>query len=192
MAWVEKDHNDHPVSTPLLSAGSQPPDQAALSREVFVFKVLIFKFLHHEEPSVRHGCRLLPRGNGSGPRLGGKQPGRDDQQPSRRLPCPTPKMAAALAQRLPAPRMLTPPYPRSRGAAEVARARSAARPTQPPLWRPRASRHPPQGARACRRARAAPTAAAWRSSHPARRGVPRPPPSIHPSASSAGLAGGKR
>jgi len=22
MAWVEKDHNDHPVSTPLLCAGS--------------------------------------------------------------------------------------------------------------------------------------------------------------------------
>lgn len=57
-------------------------------------------------------------------------------------------MAATLAQRPPSPRTLTPPYPQSRGAAEVARVRSAARSTQPPLWRPRASRHPPQGARA--------------------------------------------
>jgi len=31
MAWVEKDHNDHLVSTPLLCAGSPPPDQAAQS-----------------------------------------------------------------------------------------------------------------------------------------------------------------
>ena len=31
MAWVEKDHNDHPVSTPCYVQGRQPPDQAAQS-----------------------------------------------------------------------------------------------------------------------------------------------------------------
>jgi len=31
MAWVEKDHNDHPLLTPLLCAGCQPLDQAAQS-----------------------------------------------------------------------------------------------------------------------------------------------------------------
>ena len=33
MAWVEKDHNDHPVSAPLLCAGlpTARPDQAAQS-----------------------------------------------------------------------------------------------------------------------------------------------------------------
>ena len=31
MAWVEKDHNDHQVSTPLLCAGSPALDQAAQS-----------------------------------------------------------------------------------------------------------------------------------------------------------------
>ena len=31
MAWVEKDHNDHPVSTPCCVQGCQPPDQAAQS-----------------------------------------------------------------------------------------------------------------------------------------------------------------
>jgi len=31
MAWVEKDHNDHPVSTPCYGQGHQPPDQAAQS-----------------------------------------------------------------------------------------------------------------------------------------------------------------
>ena len=32
MAWVEKDHNDHLVSTPLLCVqGRQPPHQAAQS-----------------------------------------------------------------------------------------------------------------------------------------------------------------
>ena len=29
MAWVEKDHSDHPVSTPCYVQGCQPPDQAA-------------------------------------------------------------------------------------------------------------------------------------------------------------------
>jgi len=29
MAWVEKDHNDHRVSTPCYVQGRQPPDQAA-------------------------------------------------------------------------------------------------------------------------------------------------------------------
>jgi len=32
MAWVEKDHNDHLVSTPCYVQGRQPPDQAAQSR----------------------------------------------------------------------------------------------------------------------------------------------------------------
>jgi len=32
MAWVEKDHNDHPVPTPCYVQGRQPPDQAAQSR----------------------------------------------------------------------------------------------------------------------------------------------------------------
>ena len=31
MAWVEKDHNDHRVSTPCYVQGRQPPDQAAQS-----------------------------------------------------------------------------------------------------------------------------------------------------------------
>ena len=31
MAWVEKDHNDHPVSTPCYVQGHQPPNQAAQS-----------------------------------------------------------------------------------------------------------------------------------------------------------------
>jgi len=31
MAWVEKDHNDHLVSTPCYVQGHQPPDQAAQS-----------------------------------------------------------------------------------------------------------------------------------------------------------------
>jgi len=31
MAWVEKDHNDHWVSTPRYVQGHQPPDQAAQS-----------------------------------------------------------------------------------------------------------------------------------------------------------------
>jgi len=31
MAWVEKDHNDHVVSTPCHGQGHQPPDQAAQS-----------------------------------------------------------------------------------------------------------------------------------------------------------------
>ena len=31
MAWVEKDHNDHPVSTPCYVQGHQPADQAAQS-----------------------------------------------------------------------------------------------------------------------------------------------------------------
>jgi len=31
MAWVEKDHNDHPVSTPCYVQGHQPPHQAAQS-----------------------------------------------------------------------------------------------------------------------------------------------------------------
>jgi len=31
MAWVEKDHNDHPVSTPCCVQGHQPPDQSAQS-----------------------------------------------------------------------------------------------------------------------------------------------------------------
>ena len=31
MAWVEKDHNAHPVSTPCYVQGHQPPDQAAQS-----------------------------------------------------------------------------------------------------------------------------------------------------------------
>ena len=31
MAWVEKDHSDHPVSTPCYVQGRQPPDQAAQS-----------------------------------------------------------------------------------------------------------------------------------------------------------------
>jgi len=31
MAWVEKDHNAHPVSTPCYVQGCQPPDQAAQS-----------------------------------------------------------------------------------------------------------------------------------------------------------------
>ena len=31
MAWVEKDHNDHRVSTPCYVQGHQPPDQAAQS-----------------------------------------------------------------------------------------------------------------------------------------------------------------
>ena len=31
MTWVEKDHNDHPVSTPCYVQGHQPPDQAAQS-----------------------------------------------------------------------------------------------------------------------------------------------------------------
>jgi len=29
MAWVEKDHSDHVVSTPCYVQGSQPADQAA-------------------------------------------------------------------------------------------------------------------------------------------------------------------
>ena len=29
MAWIEKDHNDHVVSTPCYGQGRQPPDQAA-------------------------------------------------------------------------------------------------------------------------------------------------------------------
>jgi len=28
MAWVQKDHNNHPVSTPCYVQGCQPPDQA--------------------------------------------------------------------------------------------------------------------------------------------------------------------
>ena len=32
MAWVEKDHSDHLVSTPCYVQGHQPPDQAAQSR----------------------------------------------------------------------------------------------------------------------------------------------------------------
>jgi len=31
MAWVEKDHNDHPISTPCYVQGRQPPNQAAQS-----------------------------------------------------------------------------------------------------------------------------------------------------------------
>jgi len=31
MAWVEKDHNDHPVPTPCYVQGRQPADQAAQS-----------------------------------------------------------------------------------------------------------------------------------------------------------------
>jgi len=31
MSWVEKDHSDHLVSTPLPGAGLPPPDQAAQS-----------------------------------------------------------------------------------------------------------------------------------------------------------------
>jgi len=31
MAWVEKDHNDHPVPTPCYVQSHQPPDQAAQS-----------------------------------------------------------------------------------------------------------------------------------------------------------------
>ena len=31
MAWVEKDHSDHQVSTPCYVQGRQPPDQAAQS-----------------------------------------------------------------------------------------------------------------------------------------------------------------
>jgi len=31
MAWVEKDHNAHPVPTPCYVQGHQPPDQAAQS-----------------------------------------------------------------------------------------------------------------------------------------------------------------
>ena len=31
MAWVEKDHNDHPVPTPCYVQGCQPADQAAQS-----------------------------------------------------------------------------------------------------------------------------------------------------------------
>jgi len=31
MAWVEKDHNDHRVSTPCYVQGRQPADQAAQS-----------------------------------------------------------------------------------------------------------------------------------------------------------------
>jgi len=31
MAWVEKDHNAHPVPTPHYVQGRQPPDQAAQS-----------------------------------------------------------------------------------------------------------------------------------------------------------------
>ena len=31
MAWVEKDHNDHPVSTPCYVQGHQPLGQAAQS-----------------------------------------------------------------------------------------------------------------------------------------------------------------
>jgi len=31
MAWVEKDHNDHPVAAPCYVQGHQPPDQAAQS-----------------------------------------------------------------------------------------------------------------------------------------------------------------
>ena len=31
MAWVEKDHNDHPVPTPCCVQGRQPADQAAQS-----------------------------------------------------------------------------------------------------------------------------------------------------------------
>ena len=31
MAWVEKDHGDHPVSTPYHLQGHQPADQAAQS-----------------------------------------------------------------------------------------------------------------------------------------------------------------
>ena len=31
MAWIEKDHNDHVVSTPCYGQGCQPADQAAQS-----------------------------------------------------------------------------------------------------------------------------------------------------------------
>ena len=31
MAWIEKDHNNHPVPTPCYVQGRQPPDQAAQS-----------------------------------------------------------------------------------------------------------------------------------------------------------------
>jgi len=31
MAWVEKDHNDHPFPTPCYVQGRQPADQAAQS-----------------------------------------------------------------------------------------------------------------------------------------------------------------
>ena len=34
MAWVEKDHNDHVVSTPCYGQGGQPPDQAAQSHSL--------------------------------------------------------------------------------------------------------------------------------------------------------------
>jgi len=33
MAWVEKDHNDHRVSTPCYVQGCQPLDQAAQSSD---------------------------------------------------------------------------------------------------------------------------------------------------------------
>jgi len=39
MAWIEKDHNDHLVSTPCYVQGRQPPDQAAQSYVSKLFSV---------------------------------------------------------------------------------------------------------------------------------------------------------
>ena len=57
MAWVEKDHNDHPVSTPCYVQGCQPPDQAAQSHIPPSFECLQGWGIHNllgQPVSVRH------------------------------------------------------------------------------------------------------------------------------------------
>ena len=46
MAWVEKDHNDHLVSTPCYVQGHQPADQAAQSQRALSSEQWMFHLVH--------------------------------------------------------------------------------------------------------------------------------------------------
>jgi len=57
MAWVEKDHNAHPVPIPCYVQGRQPPDQAAQSHIQPGLECLQGWGLHHllgQPVPVRH------------------------------------------------------------------------------------------------------------------------------------------
>ena len=65
VAWVEKDHNDHLVSTPCYVQGRQPADQAAQSHIQPGLGCLQGWGIHNLSPSRRY-AHLRSPGSGSG------------------------------------------------------------------------------------------------------------------------------